>query len=488
MGSKFLSLVVTGILLFNVAVAQELQLENIHFPGSLGFSQATDNSYGILYRLRGLQDKHTRFLYTTFDSTLQVHNANMLLYKRNNAIASSGNANYSAHLFQRVGYDSLKVLIIDKEGRQVSKNEFRTSSHTPKLINLNRTDNDSLFTFFYKASGKAGNFIVKKVNLQQEVIWEQELTPAAGTITAQFLNHKEHIWVVCNSKPASRKMAYTIICLDNKTGKILGNNILHQAQDRREVADITIGPDKELVLIGRHFKQANISRNRPGNFFFTRISPSGERLSDFIYNQEQNPNELTALSKTKILWENLKWNPAGHWELIGESFKSTSFLADFAVRMGVALVTLGNGNVGYGKLTTKDLIHVQISPEGQVKKLQVYNLPSTNMVLTTWYPAYEFAKIAKAYKIFRFRGIIPEPFSIVVKTKDDIKLLETSPVKTSSLMEINRKEPEEVLGVLGHQLLLYSTSTSNQSIHVRRFPLPSTHFPQVKSASSLNNP
>src|SRR5687768_1312909 len=129
-----------SVFLFTFSVqlsqAQNLQFENVHFQGSLGFNQASDKSYGILYRLRGLQEKHTRFLYTTFDSSLQVHQANILLYKRNNAIASSGNGNFSAHLFQRVGYDSLKVLVLDKDGQQVSKREFRTTATEPKLVNL----------------------------------------------------------------------------------------------------------------------------------------------------------------------------------------------------------------------------------------------------------------------------------------------------------------------------------------------------------------
>jgi hypothetical protein len=486
--SRIISSLILSCLSLTIAFAQELQFENVHFQGSLGFNQASDKSYGILYRLRGLQDKHTRFRYTTFDSSLQVHNADILLYKRNNALASSGNGNFSAHLFQRVGYDSLKVLILDKDGNQVSKQEFRTKATEPRLINLNRTDNDSLFTFFYKVPGKKGNFSVKKVNLQQEVIWQQELTPAAGTVTAQFINKKEHIWVICQSKPASLKMAYTIVCLDNNTGKILGSTVLHQDTDRREIADITVGPNKELVIIGRSFNKSTISRNKPGNFFMTSISPKGERLSDIIYNQQQNPNVLTALGKTKILWESLLWNPKGHWELVGESFQNTSFMTDFAVRMGVALVTLGNGRIGYGKLQTKDLIHVQIAPDGQVKKLQVYNLPSTRLVLPSWYPSYEFAKIAKASNVFRFRGIIEEPFSMVVKTKDDIKLLETNPVNTTSLTGTDHNQQEDVVGVLGNQLLLYSTSTSDQSIQVRHLPLPSTLFPQNKAESSTIKP
>ncbi|MDB5263333.1 MAG: hypothetical protein JWQ14_2616 [Adhaeribacter sp.] len=468
--------------------AQDLKFENVHFQGSLGFSQSSDKSYGILYRLRGLQDKHSRFLFTTFDSSLQVHQANILLYKRNNALASSGNNNYSAHLFQRVSYDSLKVLVLNKEGEPVSKKEYRISATEPRLVNLSRTDNDSLFTFFYKAASKKGNFFVKKVNLAQEAVWEQELTPAAGTVTAQFINTAEHIWVVCQSKPTSLKMAYTIVCLDNLSGKILGSTILHQDKDRREIADLTIGPDKELVLIGRFFSKSTISRTKPGNFFFTRISSSGERLSDIIYDQKRNPNALTALSKTKILWESLTWNPAGHWEIVGESFRTSAFITDFMVRVGVSLVTFGSGQIGYGKLLTKDLIHVQITTEGQVKKLQVYNLPSTRLVLPRWCPAYEFAKIAKASQLFRFRGIIAEPYSLIVKTKDEVQLLETSPVKTTSLTGINHHAREDVLGVLGNQLLLYNSSSSGQSIQVRRLPLPGSLFPQPKAESTLIQP
>ncbi|MGV3641279.1 MAG: hypothetical protein ACO1NZ_12210 [Adhaeribacter sp.] len=483
---KFLQACALGCLLAGSALGQDLQFENVHFPGSLGFSRNTDNGLGMLYRLRGLEENHSRFLYTTFDSSGQAHQANILLYRRNNALASSGNANFSAHLFQRVGYDSLKVLVLDKNGRQISKREFRTVQGEARLVNLSRTANDSLFTFFYKARGRKGNFLVKKVDLQQQIIWEQELTPAAGTVSAEFFNEKDHVWMVCRSKPASRTMAYTIVCLDNASGRILSSTILHQEKDRREIADITIGPDKEMVIIGRHFNKKRLSRNKPGNFFFTRISPSGERLSDFVYSQDQNPNALTAMRKTRILWENLHWNPQGHWELVGESFHSTSFMTDFGMRVGTAMLTLGTVQVGYAKLKTKDLIHVQISPEGQVKKLQVYNLPPTRLVLGSWQPAYEFAKIAKAAGTFRFRGAFEEPYSIVVKTRDDIRLIETAQAKTTSLADIDRKEGEDILGVSGRQLLLYSTSPSYRSVHIRRMPLPGHLFPQVKAESTGN--
>jgi hypothetical protein len=109
-------------------------------------------------------------------------------------------------------------------------------------------------------------------------------------------------------------------------------------------------------------------------------------------------------------------------------------------------------------------------------------------VLNSWYPSYEFAKIAKRSRTFRFRGALAEPFSLVVKTKDDIKLVETAQGKTTSLTGTEYKQSDEVLGVLGNQLLLYGTSPADRTLQVRRIPLPSSLFSPYKTEAAAHQP
>jgi len=466
-------------LVAHVCFSQSLQFENIHFSSTRGFNQASDNSIGFLYRERGLQDNYSEFIYATFNQNLEAHKSLIRLYRGNNALATVGNQQYSAHLFQRVNSDSIKVIFLNDTGRIISKKEFVSLSGSLKLKNIFSGSSDSTFNFVYQKSGAIGYYVIKQVNLNQDTIWSQKLATTNKLALYEIIQDKENLWFIGYN--VGNKRSYTIFCLNHETGHIKSQNTLHKTSERIDLIETTIGPNRELVVLGRWFKK-KIKSNKPGNFYMASFSPEGERSQEVITTQNA-PNTLATLTNSKLMWQHMYWNPAGHWELVGETFKNTSLGSTIAIGSAVGIATMGMVRVNYAALTTKDLVHIQVAPNGELKKTSIYKLPSTRIV-SSWSPAFDFAKIAKTYGYFRFRGILTNPYAIITNTKHTIQAFMPGEILPINLTENESKNKYEVLTILGNELIVSKTDAGN-TMTLNKITLPANlSLPQTSLPAS----
>ncbi|MFC5269931.1 hypothetical protein [Adhaeribacter terreus] len=431
--------------------SQEAGYDDILFNGRFSLNQNSDKHAGMLYRQRGLEDNQSIFYYSRMDSSLATTSSVLKLHRRNVALASTGNGHYSAHLFQRVGYDSVRTIILGKEGEIISKKSSYRGYGKPKLITLSKADNDSTFLLVYATKSPKG-YVIQKIDLGQNVLWEQKISPEKGAQFLQLLVNNAHIWAIAATKPGTGKVIQTIYCLAGTTGNIIGQSKLNQPTDRREIGAIGFGPDQEIAINGRWFNKMRTSPNKPGQMFFTRISPTGQRLADAT---GTNAGSMLALQKQKVLWEKLQYTPDGSWHLVGESFKSTSYMAHLLPRIALGIVTFGYVNMGFSTVRTQDLLHLTLSPEGKLETFNNYRLPVTSYTFPNWIPPYRLATLAFGQGIFRYRGHFSNPFSVIIKTPEEVKIVNTQNHQISTLTSLDKNTNEDVFGVLGNKLLIF---------------------------------
>jgi hypothetical protein len=451
--------------------AQEAAYDDILFNGRFSLNQNSDQHAGMLYRQRGLEDNHSVFYYSRLDTSLVTTSSVLKLYRRNVALASTGNSLYSAHLFQRVGSDTVRTIILAKNGDIISKKNSHRSYGKPKLITLSKADNDSTFLLVYTTKSPSG-YVVQKIDVRQNVLWEQKISPEKGAQFMQLLVNKNQIWAIAATKPGTGKVIHTLYCLEGATGNVLGQSKLNQATDRREIGAIGFGPEQEIAVNGRWYPKTRTSPNKPGQMFFTRISPTGQRLADAT---GSNAGSMLALQKQKVLWEKLQYTPDGRWHLVGESFKSTSYMGHLLPRLAIGIVTFGYVNMGFSSVRTQDLLHLTLSPEGKLETFHNYRLPVTSYTFPNWIPPYRLASIAFSQGIFRYRGHFADPFSVIIKTPEEVKLVNTQTHQISRLTPLNKATKEDVFGVLGNKLLIFHGT--RQEVGMWHLDLPTEILP-----------
>ena len=197
----------------SVGFSQEAGYDDILFNGRFSLNQNSDKHAGMLYRQRKLEDKNSVFYYSRMDTSLATTTSVLKVHRRNIALASTGNGSYSAHLFQRVGYDTVRTYILGKEGEIISKKNRYRGYGKPKLNMLSKADNDSTFLLIYAAKSPR-SYVIQKIDLMQKVLWEQKIQPEKGAHTMQLLVNNNNIWAIAATKPGSGKVVYTIYCLD----------------------------------------------------------------------------------------------------------------------------------------------------------------------------------------------------------------------------------------------------------------------------------
>lgn len=462
--------------------AQETGYDDILFNGRFSLNQNSDQHAAMLYRQRRLENKNSVFFYSRMDTSLATTTSVLKVHRRNVALASTGNGNYSAHLFQRVGSDTVRTYILGKNGEIISKkNRFRGYGK-PKLNMLSKAENDSTFLLLYATRSPRG-YLVQKIDLQQNVLWEQKIQPEKGAHTLQLFVNNAHIWAIAATKPGSGKVVHTIYCLEGNTGKLTGQSKLNQPTDRREIGAIGFGPEEEIAVNGRWFNKKRTSPNQPGHMFFTRISPTGQRLADATGN---NAPAMLALQKQKVLWEKLQYTADGSWHLVGETFKSTSYMGHLLPRIALGIVTLGYVNMGFSTVRTQDLLHVALTPEGKLASFNNYRLPVTRYTWPNWIPPYRLAALAFNQGVFRYRGHFSDPFSVIIKTPEEVKIVNTQTHQTSTLTDLDRETNEDVFGVLGNKLLIFRGT--KHEVGMRHVNLPSEIVPAKAQVPASKQP
>ncbi len=461
----------------------DLVLENVHYSSTRGFQYASKKSIGILYRERNLVNKHSRFYYTTLDSTLQKHTVPIQLYRRNKVLFSAGNASFSAHLFKRVDHDSLKFMVLNRAGDVVFKKHYVGLPGTSQLTDILTSHNDSAFIFVSKNKGHNAFFELSKVNLQLKKIWTQKLAAPNNNINFyKVIQDGSYLWAIGNGR--GNKRVYTIICIDQSSGQLLSTQNLQAGQERRDLLEFTIGPDHRLTLIGRWFPK-RIKNAVAGQFFMTSFSPDGQRTTDIV-SADSTQSILNHFGKTKILWQHISWNPAGHWELVGETFKSSSWIKTVAIGTATGLATMGLVRLNIAWLTTQDLVHLQLTPEGKLLNTKVFNLPPKRMV-ASWAPAYEMAALAKKQGYFNFRGVINNPCTVLVKTKTSIQAIRPDENAPQTLVDFTTEQPAEVLTTFGNQLIIFNTTGKNNIINLKPVLITAPLQSHNKQPENLSN-
>ncbi|RZK61029.1 MAG: hypothetical protein EOO59_06065 [Hymenobacter sp.] len=448
-----------GLLVAPPALAQRATLRQVQLNGTGDFT-TLPGGYSFVHHFVPTDGVGTVFRHVVLDSALRPrHQRDLKLGGRGVELLSYA-TNQRAALYEFRRYnDSVVTAVIDTAGQVLSVRREARRSHKPRVSVQLPVRSDSLF-LVYEASSGFRRFRLHCLDLHQHERWQLTFAPRRGrTSLASFSADGQYAWVVAADNYYSRRVEHTAYCLELATGKIVSTTLLDNDGERRIACQTLVQPDHSLALVGRAYHSRRISRISSGDLFVTRLTPAGTRLLDRS-SPLGSARNLGSSRRTKTYWQSLVADPAGNLRLVGQTFTSTSWGANFAMAVASRLLTLNILQISFTTLRPRDILSFQISPEGELLQARMLPIPERNSYTTVGYvQAQLMAELAAGAGVFPVRGLTPDGRQAILRTKKQLYLLDLDTQRQRLLRDANTLGSNEVWGVRTGRVLLYQTGT-----------------------------
>lgn len=476
------------------AAGQRLRLEEVKLNAGGDFNPLP-GGYSLLHHfVASTSGPVTIFRQVVLDSALRLrHQRDVRLAGRNVELLGCGvNQRAALYQFRRRQNDSVVTAVIDTAGQVLSTSRVALQSRQPRLERVLPLRSDSLFVL-YEASSGLRNFRLHCLDLRQRERWQLTFRARKGrTDLASFTADGQYAWLVVSDNNRSRRLEHTAYCVALQTGKIVSTTLLDYQGERRVACQGLVGPGHSLVVVGRAYRHRRISRVQSGNLFVARLAPDGTRLLDHTNQLSADPG-LLASHSPKTYWQSLTADPQGNLRLVGQTFTSTSFGANFAMSVATGIATLGFVRLSWTTLRPREIVNLQFNPQGGLVQTRVLPLAERNSYTFGGYvPAQIMAELAARAGVFPVRAVTPDGQTAVLRTKRQLFLLDLGTNRQRLLRDADALGTDEVWNVRAGSLMLYrANSGGSHSLDVEQVaydqpapaPTPSTPA-RAKSGSS----
>lgn len=446
----------------------DLKSKRIHY-----FAWSTAERHVVLYLnpQSGRGKRETEVQITLLDTTLRVRRQHTITLPGlcevlpNSPVGAARHIMYQFRQRLRNGRDSTLSLVLDTAGNEIARSQ--TPYHRLSILQVRSltqlTDN-----FFIRRQGQSRkSFFIQSLTPDLKLRWEREIkSPKGRAGLSDYAADSSYLWLVVTENQSSRRNAAVAICLDLATGRELSRTplLLPGTKGVREPSACNMDPtrhDGAFVVVGQAFRGRRPKGSRMGDLFITQLLPNGTRLAD---HQLLQPRDKTH-------WSHVLLQPNGGARILGETYTSTSFGANFAIGLLFRFATLGMFSINQTTLRPREVVVATLDKSLVVQQWQHTELPDGGSIMLPGHvPARRIAQLAMLDGTFRLRMYTDDNSGLLLRTRDRVAYLNLADMQVTTLREQPDHCQQEAMACYGKQVVVLEFDDSSNTFFLHRLP------------------
>jgi hypothetical protein len=377
------SLIALALVAGRPAAAQEATISDLGASYYRGFRTVEGQMYFMLRQERNVYDL---FHLEIYGRDLQKKGTTDLRLGRNWFQGDARMVGDQAVFYFFTGKEGL-LLTVDATGQKFKEVRFPANDILVSQATLVPAGNGDFYLAYPFDPGKTG-YVVARYGPDLTVKWKKDYAPEKGKYRVRFLQaDAANVYVVADHT----KGTYEVVCLDGATG----TEKLHQDLPA-EATPLTptfasLNPAGHLLLAGTYAEPLQktpivsvSSNNAPprGGLFMLAMGPDGKQdfLTRMSYatdlagklNTHSTIQQFTVGDVPGVKMHALLPRPGGGYALMGETFKTFSFVDTQYEAAGGVRAPGMNGSSGPGPLRRDilDFVVFQFTPQGQLESFR----------------------------------------------------------------------------------------------------------------------
>lgn len=282
------------------------------------------------------------FVITIFDVNLKlVKQTPITITKRSVVDGSEFDGNDFLFIFNDIAKKKLTYVTVDDKGSIIKTKGIEEKKFAATTADVYPSNNNG-FYIVKPIKEKKWGYSVAKVDRDIKTLWEKRFVPTKGIVTVEAIESgSDRIIVIQLTKPtiSSKKGKGEIVCMDDKTGKILYKYPLFDGEFTAIPSAFLIDRKGNIVTAGMYFKGERMRSVNSDGLFFLKLSPEGKKIE---YNKvdwdagiqqllKATSSKISIGSKPKVFFHDIVQSEDGGYQIIAETFRKSMPLKTFRI-------------------------------------------------------------------------------------------------------------------------------------------------------------
>lgn len=427
----------------------------------------------VLYVEPGTPARMTTVQVNVLDTTLRVlHQRTLTLRGRCQPVTdaptkAAGHLLYQFRQRLRNGVDSTLNVVFDPAGNVTTMRQlaYKHPNSIDKLSTIWSLQQPTANFVLRKRGTTKKSFSINSVTPDLRLRWSQEISSPRGFAALDdYAADSSHLWLLVRENAGSRRNASVAVCLDLATGRVLSRTPLLTPNSKgvRETAACAMGPDHSVVITGQAFRGRRPKGARMGDLFVLRFRPDGSRLTD----------RQVLLPREKTHWRHVLSAADGAVRIVGETYTSTSFGANFAIGLLVQIATLGTLSISQTTIRPRDIVVATLDSAGTVQQFQHAELSDGGSLTVGGHlPARRIARLADNQGFFRFRSYTEDATNLLLRSESRVLQIGLADMRPVTLREQPDRCRQELVAAYGHQMVVLEFNRQTDTFSLQRLRL-----------------